>query len=41
MGKSTTVHTLQAPSGLCIRADDELFLYPKFAGADGAGGAEG
>ena len=27
MGKSTAVHTLQASSGLCICADDELFFF--------------
>lgn len=37
MGKNTAVHTLQAASGLCIYADNELFSLPKFAGTDPAG----
>ena len=41
MGKSTAVHTLQAPSGLCICADDELFSLPKIYRRRGCGGCGG
>ena len=38
MGKSTAVHTLQASSGLCICADDELFFFTQNLPAPTGGG---
>ena len=40
MGKSAAVHTLQAASGLCICADDELFSLPKICRRRPCGGAD-